>query len=327
MLNRLRKWLSRAQSDRTSVAATAQSSVAAGRDIVNSPITIGLDSQAIIEPVRELAEVFRPVPVTHRVKIQRFIEYYLGVPGQPVPFGGREAELRVLCDWINEPSAAPNLLITGPAGRGKTALVIRWMQLIPKDWKIAFVPISIRFQTNHATIFYEALAHQLAALLNVSAGGTQRDASEFFRDRCLEMLEELKSKSAQTLIILDGLDEASGWEIDTSLLQTNGRGQIRTVVLARTLAGDHDSPEGWLRRLEWSPNPQSCRTIIVPPLSQDDIGRALYSMGFPVSGLTTRADVLGELQRLTDGDPLLVRMYAERLWERGLEAKRSHRMN
>jgi ATP/maltotriose-dependent transcriptional regulator MalT len=123
--------------------------------------------------------------VTHRVRIKNFIEYYLGTEDQPVPFGGRRNELKELTSWLSAPGAPRHLLVTAPAGRGKTALIVNWMQSIPSDWKVAFVPISITFETNHASIFYEAMAHQLARIANGKAGDTQRDAGEFYRDRCL----------------------------------------------------------------------------------------------------------------------------------------------
>src|SRR5262249_48220387 len=89
----------------------------------------------------------------------------------------------------------------------------------------------------------------------------------------------------------------------------------RIVVSARTLAGDRDGPLDWLHRLDWVAGKQSAKFILVPPLSREGIREALQSMGYPVASLATRIDVIGKLERLTEGgDPLLVGMYAESLW-------------
>ena len=104
--------------------------------------------------------------------------------------------------------------------------------------------------------------------------------------------------------------------MERALLQSPPDSTVRIVVSARTLAGDRGDSLDWLHRLDWSQN--SAQSIRVPPLSREGIGEALRSMGYPVASLATRIDVIGVLERLTEGgDPLLVRMYAESLWNTG----------
>jgi len=255
--------------------------------------------------------------VTHRLKIEKFVEYYLGTRDRPVPFGGRQEVLGELSQWLSDQTGPRHLLATAPAGRGKTALLVNWMQLIPASWNVAFVPISIRFQTNHASIFYEAMAHELARIASATVGATQRDAGEFYRDRCLELLHEIDERKFPTVLIVDGLDEASGWEIDWTLLQSKPGSSTRIIVSARVLAGDKDGPSGWLHRLDWPASQQLTKCVVVPPLSGMGISEALQSMGYPIASLSSRIDIIGKLKILTDGDPLLVRMYAESLWNTG----------
>ena len=255
--------------------------------------------------------------MTHRLKIEKFVEYYLGTRDRPVPFGGRQEVLGELSQWLSDQTGPRHLLATAPAGRGKTALLVNWMQLIPASWNVAFVPISIRFQTNHASIFYEAMAHELARIASATVGATQRDAGEFYRDRCLELLHEIDERKFPTVLIVDGLDEASGWEIDWTLLQSKPGSSTRIIVSARVLAGDKDGPSGWLHRLDWPASQQLTKCVVVPPLSGMGISEALQSMGYPIASLSSRIDIIGKLKILTDGDPLLVRMYAESLWNTG----------
>ena len=53
------------------------------------------------------------------------------------------------------------------------------------------------------------------------------------------------------LVILDGLDEAAGWEAGPDLFPFNLPAATRVAVSARYVAGDRD-PSDWQRRLEWS---------------------------------------------------------------------------
>jgi hypothetical protein len=60
----------------------------------------------------------------------------------------------------------------------------------------------------------------------------------------------------------------------------------------------------------------------VPPLSQDGIGEAIEAMGYPIASLVSSVDFLETLTYLTEGDPLLVRMYTESLWKKGEASQR-----
>src|SRR5262249_3265877 len=120
---------------------SGKQSVLVGRDVISSTINIGADVSDILLPLRDVIDHLRPVPTTHRVKILRFIEHYRGTTTQPVPFGGRNEQLNSLREWIENPFAARQLLITGPAGRGKTALVVHWIDRISDDWQVVFFPI------------------------------------------------------------------------------------------------------------------------------------------------------------------------------------------
>ncbi|MGC9082556.1 MAG: hypothetical protein ACP5ME_05155 [Anaerolineae bacterium] len=104
------------------------------------------------------------LPTNYSSRVRRFLEDYLGVPGRPVPFGGREADLRALSEWLEDPAAPPYLLLTAPAGRGKTALLVRWSAALQarKDLRVIFVPVSIRYGTHQAAVTFALLAGALA---------------------------------------------------------------------------------------------------------------------------------------------------------------------
>ncbi len=250
------------------------------------------------------------IPASHRRRIQNFIDHYLGSPEEPVPFGGRDPELQELSQWLDNADVAPRILLTAPAGRGKTALLVNWLQTIPTEVKIVFAPISNRFQTNRAEWVYEALARQLEQIAEQSPAETSRDASTYYLDRCLQLLDIIALRNTKVVVIIDGLDETAGWEFDSALFANFG-GAIRFVVSARMLAGDN-GPDDWLRRLELSP--QRAIVMSVAPLTRSGFQEALESMGHPISSLTDREEILDSLVSLTSGDPLLVRLYSDWLW-------------
>ena len=86
-----------------------------------------------------------------------------------MPFGGRDVELGQLHAWLDDANANPYLLWVAPAGRGKSALLVEWLeQLYARNdphLKIVFVPISIRFGTSLETPALAALADRSARAL------------------------------------------------------------------------------------------------------------------------------------------------------------------
>ena len=120
-------------------------------------------------------------------KIEAFLEEYLITETglATVPFGGRDEDVALLDAWVDDETAPPRYLLTAPAGRGKSALLVRWLQHLkdqgrvgqdmPGSWDLVFVPISIRFETHRPDIFYEALAARLAEILGKELQPTQLD--------------------------------------------------------------------------------------------------------------------------------------------------------
>jgi hypothetical protein len=93
------------------------------------------------------------LPTDYASRIQNFLDAYLDTPSRPVPFGGRGTDLASLDAWLDNPDVPPYLLLVAPAGRGKSALLVRWSQrlLARSDLAVVFLPISIRFRTNLAS--------------------------------------------------------------------------------------------------------------------------------------------------------------------------------
>ncbi|MER8569004.1 hypothetical protein NKH85_12480 [Mesorhizobium sp. M0924] len=249
--------------------------------------------------------------------VRRFWRYYIGDAEDPVPFGGRDNELMQLAAWLQQPDAPSRLLITAVAGRGKTSLLAHWIKAIPANqWRVVFVPISNRFETSQPAIVYEALAHQLARIAGEKAVHFTHDVDRSHRARCLELLDKVNAGNVPTLMIIDGLDETAGWSFSPNILAASGR-MLRIVVSARRLMGDSADGRDWLDRIEWPHSTGKTKILTVEPLSQEGVGQAIASMGHSAEPIAANATILAELVRLTQGEPLLVRQYAQMLWSRG----------
>jgi hypothetical protein len=88
-----------------------------------------------------------------QTRTRAFTDEYLVSETGPVPFGGRDDELRRLDQWLSDPKAAPRMLLSAPAGRGKSALLVRWLKNANSDLSRPGIPIpfrpAFRFEAGH----------------------------------------------------------------------------------------------------------------------------------------------------------------------------------
>ncbi|WP_421984242.1 hypothetical protein [Roseibium sp.] len=203
--------------------------------------------------------------------------------------------------------------MTAPAGRGKTALLVRWIDQLKTDLHLVFVPISIRYQTNLESTFYNALGARLAEIVGEELPQPRSDPAVYYREKTIEYLGRIEKEKIPCLIVIDGLDEARGWSIDTTILPSSPADNLRIVISARELAG-HKGSADWLSVLGWTP-PHSCgASFRVDPLSLQGVADVLDKMRFPLARLSQNVDVIEELYRLTEqGDPLLLTLYVNDL--------------
>jgi len=116
------------------------------------------------------------------------------------------------------------------------------------------------------------------------------------------------------VVVLDGVDEAADWTA-AGLFPAQPPDGLRVVLSARYLANDRDE-RAWLERLGWE-KPGLAQALQLYPLDRSGIASVLLQMGFPLELLGVRVNIVSELHRLSEGDPLLVRLYVDDLWERG----------
>jgi len=258
----------------------------------------------------------------YSARIENFLYEYLGGKEKRVPFGGRQAQIDQLNTWLDTPDTPPYLLMVAEAGGGKSALVTRWCaQLATRtDLDVIFVPISIRFQTAAQDVAFAALAARLAQIYEQQSTLPAALSAEQWKGQCETYLRLPLPAGKRLLVVIDGLDEATGWEAGPELFAKRPPTGLRILATARVRATEVDA-DRWATRLGWQ-DEQIAHKFHLPGLDRRGIEEALVSMGNPLDHLATQVDLVGELHRLSQGDPLLVRLYVEALQAMGATVAR-----
>jgi hypothetical protein len=206
------------------------------------------------------------------------------------------------------------LLLTAPAGAGKSALLIRWIAVLNQQsqWSPVFIPISIGFDTNRPDVFFGALANALSELLGKDLPIPAGDHLLFYRHTVIDLLDSWPAAAPNCIVIADGLDEAAGWQLDTSVLPPRPKPNLRIVVSAREMANTDASI--WMRRVGWTLDRSDVEEMTLSALSRGDIHFLLreVSVGGTESYLIALREVLYDL---TSGDPYLLQLYVTDILE------------
>jgi hypothetical protein len=259
----------------------------------------------------------RELPTDYVTRVRNFLAEYLGSARHPVPFGGRTKEFAALDSWLTDTQAAPYLLLTAPAGRGKSALLLRWCQQLfaRQEIALAYFPVSIRFRTNLAGIAFPSLVALLARLHEEQVPTDPNIPEEVWRGLLSDFMTRPLPNGRTLLLVIDGVDEAADWSAGSGIFPLNPPPGLRVVLSARSLANDQGA-DAWLQRLGWT-SPGLARTLDLSPLDRNGIVSVLNQMGFPLDIVSTHVNIVSELYRLSEGDPLLVRLYVDDLWSQG----------
>ena len=256
-----------------------------------------------------------------RSQIVDFIQRYSEISPTGIPFIGRTAELKLLQNWLEEDDDHPYHLILAPAGRGKSALLVRWLmrQSHKKNIDIIFFPVSIRYNTNTANAVLMALASQLAKLRGDKAPELFGTPVEVLRNMVQGYLQRDAPPERTTLIILDGLDEAQDQDSFRGLFPFSPGSRIKVLLSARSFPGEQNGFT-WLELLGMSSPTSHARAsrVIVTSLQHLPAGEIRTSVQNALADHIKPEEldnVASELTRLTDGEPFVLRMYLEQLLE------------
>lgn len=264
-----------------------------------------------------------PLATRYDSRVQNFLEYYLGTKDHPAPFGGRASDLAALDAWLDDPATPPYTSLIAPAGRGKSALLAHWVTRLAsrpangtEAIHVVYFPISIRFNTNLETVVFASLAARIAHIYGEKV--TYTPDTNQYRGVFSDYLRRDPPNGSRVLVVLDGLDEAAGWEAGADLFPTVAPGHLRVIVAARPLALDKNET-AWLNRLGWE-MPNRAHRLSLAGLDREGVRDVLSQMGNPLDALATKIDLISRLYELSAGDPLLVRLYVEALLPQGAQA-------
>ena len=114
----------------------------------------------------------------------------------------------------------------------------------------------------------------------------------------------------------------SGGHFDASFVPRLGNPKLKILLSARLQENDVDA-SGWLVRLGLDVGVR-VKTLELDPLDANRVADVLQKMGAHVGVLSERRPVVDRLTYLSEGEPLLLRYYAEDLWkkERGRHISR-----
>jgi hypothetical protein len=221
-------------------------------------------------------------------------------------FGGRSEEISTLDQFLND-AGRSWLLMLAPAGRGKTALMFRWVALVRErgEWDVTFYPFSLRYQTASADVALRTVEAALATFHGVALEEFAGDVEQL-RYAVADLLRREPPAGRKLLLVLDGLDEAEvgGWEVGRDLFPRSLPARVKVVCSSRNPA--LWTRGNWLERLGWSASEVSF--LDLGPLERRAASEILEAAGFAGND-----ELVAEVYRVSEGDPLTMRYTVEAL--------------
>lgn len=222
-------------------------------------------------------------------------------------FGGRDRELELISDWLSRKDVPPYMLVTAAAGKGKSALLVHVAQaLLGSDINrtVVFVPVSARYNLNTEPAVLRAITSRLQlALLGTRLPQGELSVDDL-RGELSHCLTQRLPDRKEVLLIIDGLDEATGWDVDAGLFPLNVAPDTKVLLSART--GLRDAAR-WRKQLGFDND--HAVGIEIYSLGVESVEALLHTAGISNNG----DDLAAQIYRLTEGDPLLLSLYIDEL--------------
>lgn len=173
---------------------------------------------------------------------------------------------------------------------------------------VLFFPISLRFQTNREADLFSYLLPRLGRTAPLLAPSAQKDM-------LLEALQTPLPEGRTRLVILDGIDEASGWSADAVLFPSAPPAGLRIVVSARARQN-----QSWRDRLGWT-GPRLAKVLSLAPLTRAEVFDTAAQILHP-KGIVADAAALDRLFTLSEGEPFVLWLILTEVIETGGSALR-----
>lgn len=196
-------------------------------------------------------------------EIKDFRAQYLGTKfKERAPFGGRQKQLDELDRWLKDKAEPPYLLLTAPAGRGKSALLVHWSERLKSHPAlfVIFVPVSINYETNSSEKIFRILTDYLATFHREQNTDDINTSTKDFGAEVSAYMRLPVPDTQKLVIIVDGVDEAADNLVGPTLFPAEPPSGLKVVVSARQIPDDSIS---WRDKLNWSS--KLAQSLTLPP--------------------------------------------------------------
>lgn len=213
---------------------------------------------------------------------------------------GREFELTSLDEFLSQ-SERRYCLLTSAPGMGKTALLAEWIRRLEDRREIRTVYYFL--SRSHGTAGREQdflrslLLQALWAWESTESGGGSIRRMEA---KWLEILDATNPPPQPVVIVIDGIDEITGWNLRRLLLPKELPANVHFVISARQIANVKWPLELGIRK---------SKLMSLSTLDRESIGAVARQIGAPDWLLTN--DGAAVLFDRTQGDPIYVRLLCD----------------
>jgi hypothetical protein len=241
--------------------------------------------------------------------IRRFLSDHLGDGRHPVPFGGRASELEALTTAIRRSTGPSGHVVVAPSGRGKSMLLSQlWRLLVDDDGlEVVFIPIALRYDHVSEDSVLRALAARLAVAKSADPRVAMTASIPQLRENVEELLNGDSASRRRLVVIIDGLDEVSGWDVGPNFLPLHG--DVSVVASARSTAR---RPDGlaWIHALGWDAS--YADVLALASLDRGGVADVMSSIVPPLAP-TELSEAIAGITPLVAGDTLTLSLYARDL--------------
>jgi hypothetical protein len=229
-------------------------------------------------------------------------------------FGGRTPLIEDIQRFLADPTKG-YLFVTGPSGYGKTALLVHWAGQTGIELGAGYFINRAHGKANDEEAFAKTLCQQLLAWHDLP-GGLPPNLLQL-RELYAHLLR-LPPGDSQKVVLIDGLDEASGWSSFRDYIPSDLPTGVKIIFSARAGEGHN-----WLYRLKLassSGRPDERTDVLrLDALTVDDLAGLLREAGSKAGVLADHRKLLQDLLSVSQGDPFYARLLVEDLRDGHLE--------
>lgn len=227
--------------------------------------------------------------------------------GRPV-FGGRDGELRRLDEFLEQHDKG-YLFVVAESGLGKTALLAHWLDGLLRRTDGPSVAYTFINRGRDGLAEEDFTLRNLCQQLGWLRGdfGALPASTTEVRARYAKLLVE-RPFGQQVVVVLDGLDEATGWTPGPDLFPRHLPAGTRVVFSARVYAGR--DADGWVRELGLAD--ADVERVPLETLGFAQVELLLKGAG-SVPGWALEPSALGVMLAVSGGDPFYLRFLVEDL--------------